>query len=113
MASCLRMITSLQLFSGVPVIVFVIIKTRGQAKGKISCGAVTSNTIRCFPVILLNQASGSSSAGKENFSDAATTCNGTDNDAMLTAPAPKANVPKKPRRSVVGLELFNCINFNF
>src|SRR6185312_4584379 len=107
------MITSLQFFSGVPVIALVIIKTRGHAKGKTSCGSVTSNTIRCFPVILLNQASGLSSDGKENVLDSAATLNGRDNDAILIAPAPKANVSKKPRRPVVGLELFDCIKLIF
>ena len=32
---------------------------------------------------------------------------------VAIAPAPTANVSKKPRRFVVSLEWFNCIKFNF
>ena len=38
---------------------------------------------------------------------------GKDIDAILTAPAPMANFPKKFRRFVVGLESGSCIKINF
>src|SRR6186713_2072837 len=46
--------TILQSFSAVPVAAFVARNILGQAKGKISLGSGTSNTIRCLPFICLN-----------------------------------------------------------
>jgi hypothetical protein len=53
------------------------------------------------------------SGENEKSSGSATLRNGKDNDAILAAPAPMANLPKKFRRFVVGLESDNCIKINF
>src|ERR1044072_6672467 len=106
MASCLSTTTTLQSFPGVPVASLVNKKTFGQANGINSCGCVASNTMRCFPLILLNHASGSAwSSGKKNCSACAS------NGAIETVPkaaAPAAIFPKKSRREEE-FDLLVCI----
>ena len=69
--------TALLFFSGVPVAELVNRKTRDHAKGKISCGAVTSNIMRWLPFIWEKQASGSSNGAyirDEAFKILVTSC---------------------------------------
>src|ERR1700748_3520038 len=89
--------TTPQSSGGVPVLAFVIKNTLGHAKGNIPCGSVTSKTILCFPLTLLNHSSASEISGDTQCSAAEII------EGLAIIPAPNTVMPdknffKNPRR---------------
>src|SRR5258705_12753330 len=102
MPLCLNTSTTVQSLAGEPVFSLVIKNTLGHAKGIISLGCVTSNMIRCLPLILLNHSSGS--VGSVYFFSTAVKVSAfkrNGKDIIPIAAAPAANDPMKRRRGLV------------